>query len=222
MVIQGARIKQIIDILGLTQRRFATELGLSQAFISQVVNGTSEISHRFLKKLSGTYSVNIDWVVSERGRIFNTDSEPDKIAAETFSADHDQDETSAQILKANIFNIRHRWKIDQDKFGELLGGATRNKVSNWERGRTEPDYDVLSRLEALTGIPQRRIRTQELNRNEIPARPNTVPATSVAPGVEVEEVYRLQREILERVAAIEEILRTWRERGRLAESDKKE
>lgn len=215
MVIQGARIKQIIDILGLTQRRFATELGFSQAFISQVVNGTSEISHRFLKKLSGTYSVNIDWVVSERGQMFNTESEPGKLkmAAEKVPADPDQDETSNQILKANIFNIRHRWKIDQDEFGELLGGATRNKVSNWERGRSAPDYDVLSRLEALTGIPQRRIRTQELNRTEIPDRPNAVPAPLAAPGVDVEEVYRLQQEILQRVAAIEEILRAWREQG---------
>lgn len=204
LLIQGARIKQIIDSLVLSQKEVAEQLGFSQPFISQIISGKSEATHRFLKKLSSSYSVNVDWVISGRGQMFISGVMDE---ANQIQSDAAQKEDIDPFLRSNIFLIRHRWNRDQAEFGALLGGFTRHQVSNWERGRTDPDYNALSRLEALSGIPQKKIRTQELSRSEIPELPNPMQVPLPAPPVSLSDVYELQQEILRRVASIEDILR---------------
>lgn len=209
LIEQGIRLQNLINALNTNGKSFAKSISAVQSHVSQICSGKRRITVDFLSKITSRYpNVNVSWLLYGEGQTFKQDSVNESKSEITGIA-----ETDLTVIASNIAVIRLRWRFDQDKFGELLGGATRNKVSNWERARTEPDYDILSRLEALTGIPQRRIRTQVLNLNEIPDLPLLAAASLSAQGSDIEEVYRLQQEILERVAAIEEILRTWRERG---------
>lgn len=202
---QGLRLEQLRINLKMTQKAFAKALGISQGYLSQILLGKKNISYRILNSISkGFKKVNVQWILTGHGQIFKSDAVVEPKEAE------------ATAVSANIFLIRHRWNQDQSEFGALLGGFTRNQVSNWERGRTDPDYEALSRLEALSGIPQKKIRTQELSRSEIPELPNPMQVPLPAPAVSLSDVYELQQEILRRVAGIEDILRILKEQDRAA------
>lgn len=202
---QGMRLEQLRNNLKLNQKTFAKALGISQGYLSQILLGKKSISYRILNSITnGFKKVNVEWLLSGQEPMFKAESTEGIRIPDVLPEDHT--DTTSAVLTSNIILIRQRWKRDQEEFGALIG-ATRNQVSNWERGRTAPDYDALNRLEALTGIPQKRIRTIELIRSEIPSLPKPMAVPLPAPGITLEDVHRIQQEILQRIAAIETILR---------------
>lgn len=209
---QGMRLEQLRNNLKLNQKTFAKALGISQGYLSQILLGKKSISYRILNSITNGFKmVNVEWLLSGHEPMFKTEQHSNTPKASV--ANEVNSDSTSTVLAVNIVTIRSRWKRDQEEFGALLGGATRHQVSNWERGRTEPDYDVLSRLEALTGIPQKRIRTQELLRSEIATQPKPMAIPLPKPGPTLEDIYAVQQEILQRVAAIEDILRVLRDRN---------
>lgn len=81
-------------------------------------------------------------------------------------------------LAGNIAAIRHRWGMSQAAFGALVG-ASRNQVSNWERGRSAPTLEDMMLLAKITGISADRLHSSVLTWDVIPPAPVSAPAPVV-------------------------------------------
>jgi transcriptional regulator with XRE-family HTH domain len=164
---QNERLKELLNELGVNGVELSKKVHLSQSFISLMTSGKNELSKNFLLRLSLAYPhVDTGWLLTGRGEMF---------LRKNLEAAERADEApnrNAPPIAINIKRIRDRWDMGQTHFGDLLG-ASRNQVSHWERGRTEPDWESLQQLEALSGIPQSTLRTLELTNDEIPARPGS-------------------------------------------------
>ena len=71
------QFKEVIDYLGVSQKELATQLSVSQVFISTMVTGKNEITHSIIKKLlsidklSNSYkTLNINWLLTGNGSMF--------------------------------------------------------------------------------------------------------------------------------------------------------
>ncbi len=74
---QGERLSQIIEHLGFSQRNFAIELSVSQAFISKMTNNNNQLSKNFIDKLLSYFEatnfnkkLNINWLITGEGSMF--------------------------------------------------------------------------------------------------------------------------------------------------------
>lgn len=69
----SSRIKQLRDQKKLNQASFAQVLGTSQAAISRYEKGERMPGSEFLSKLSNVYGVNISWILTGEGDIYDND-----------------------------------------------------------------------------------------------------------------------------------------------------
>jgi len=68
---QGARLEQIISMLGLTQKAFAQRVNVAQSFVTNMIRGKKGISARVLNGLTENYpQVNIAWLLTGEGEMF--------------------------------------------------------------------------------------------------------------------------------------------------------
>ena len=164
---QADRLQYLLDKLNVKALAFSKAVKVSQSFVSLIVNGKQDITHNLVRGINDAYpDVNTGWLLTGKGDMFLSDD------AEKRSYTVEVSDRDVPLYSVNIKRIRDRWDMGQTHFGDLLG-ASRNQVSHWERGRTEPDWESLQQLEALTGIPQATLRTVELTNDDIPARPGT-------------------------------------------------
>jgi len=63
----GDRIKQIRQMLKLTQKTFATSLGISAGFVSDIEKGKKFPGSQVLISLKKTYNINLDWLLTGDG-----------------------------------------------------------------------------------------------------------------------------------------------------------
>lgn len=63
----GSRLQFLIKELQLNQAKFASQMGCSAAFISDVIRGSKKPGADFLSNLSTTFDVSLDWLVCGRG-----------------------------------------------------------------------------------------------------------------------------------------------------------
>jgi len=66
----GERIKKLIEALGLSQRKFAKELGISHATISEYISGNIKPSSKVLKAIEEKFNVNPEWLREGKGEMF--------------------------------------------------------------------------------------------------------------------------------------------------------
>lgn len=90
--------------------------------------------------------------------------------------------------------------MNQTEFAALLG-ASRNQVSNWERGRTGIPLDKLQLLQAATGVTVDRLCGQELTRESLPEQPFSAQASGAETDPVLQEI-KVIRRLLEDVLDI--------------------
>jgi transcriptional regulator with XRE-family HTH domain len=66
----GGRIAEIASVTGLNQKSFADRLGVSQGFISSVVNDQAVPGSDFLFALNAEFGVSTDWVLTGKGGMY--------------------------------------------------------------------------------------------------------------------------------------------------------
>jgi transcriptional regulator with XRE-family HTH domain len=66
----NARIKQIRQALGLSQRGFAKKILISQAWYSAIELGRQEVNERLVHIVATKFNVNRDWILTGRGEMF--------------------------------------------------------------------------------------------------------------------------------------------------------
>ncbi len=64
---QGDRLKQVRIELGLKQKDFALQLGITPTALSEIENGRNNISQPILRKLMNLYGLDANWLVNGEG-----------------------------------------------------------------------------------------------------------------------------------------------------------
>lgn len=69
------RITVLRELMEMSQKEFASDVGISQSALSQLENGKSKLSVATLVKISDVFEINCNWLVRGKGRIFLKDLE---------------------------------------------------------------------------------------------------------------------------------------------------
>lgn len=84
------RIALVRKSLGLTQEKFAEQIGLSRNFMWMIESGTRVPSDRTISDICREFNVNETWLRTGEGEMFNQTTQSEKLAA--FLADITADE----------------------------------------------------------------------------------------------------------------------------------
>lgn len=69
------RFKQLLDEKGLTATKFAAMIKVNASAMSHILNGRSKPGFDVLDKIAQAFpDVNLNWLVSGKGDVFNTDT----------------------------------------------------------------------------------------------------------------------------------------------------
>lgn len=71
------RLKQVRTSLGLTQKEFAEQLGVTVTYISLLEGGNKEIGKQTKSLLINVFNVNRDWLETGNGKMFDVKPEPE-------------------------------------------------------------------------------------------------------------------------------------------------
>lgn len=66
----GERIALLIQTLGITQRKFAESIGVTPAFVNDVINRGKSFSQETIVKISFKFRVDINWLLTGEGEMF--------------------------------------------------------------------------------------------------------------------------------------------------------
>ncbi len=59
-------VDDFLDVNNISQRDFATNIGYSEAFISQLMSGTKKFSASFINRIEKTYDLKIDFKIKPK------------------------------------------------------------------------------------------------------------------------------------------------------------
>ncbi|MEM9856024.1 MAG: LexA family transcriptional regulator [Bacteroidota bacterium] len=76
---EKSRITVLRDMLGLSQREFANNVGITQGALSQLESGRSKLSLDTLQKISLAFKANCNWLVNGKGNIFMKEVAKNKV-----------------------------------------------------------------------------------------------------------------------------------------------
>lgn len=71
----GDRISLLIETLGISKKEFSSKVGISQGFLSQLISGQRTLSMETLSKISQLFRVNVHWLMTGEGEMFQPSSE---------------------------------------------------------------------------------------------------------------------------------------------------
>ena len=66
------RIKEIRNTLKMSQREFAKSIYVSYGYLSEIETGQKEVNSRLIHLISSAFSVNKNWLLTGKGRMFNS------------------------------------------------------------------------------------------------------------------------------------------------------
>jgi transcriptional regulator with XRE-family HTH domain len=69
------RIRELRNILKLSQRAFAKAIFVSHGYLAGIELGHNEVKDRLIHLISGAFSVNKRWLLTGDGRVFNSTTE---------------------------------------------------------------------------------------------------------------------------------------------------
>lgn len=115
----GARLREFRMSLGIDQKVFAEQLGLSQAAISHAEKGRRSISKELLSKLFRRYGLNHTWLLYGKGAVYVDD--PDHPAGNPYA--ETPQEIAARAAKAEFVTIRRYDVMASAGTGQLVASA---------------------------------------------------------------------------------------------------
>ena len=69
------RIKEVRNTLKMSQRAFAKAVYVSNGYLADIELGHNEVKDRLIHLISTAFSVNKHWLLTGKGRMFNSTSE---------------------------------------------------------------------------------------------------------------------------------------------------
>ena len=67
------RLKLIRNTLKITQREFSRRIFISQSLYTDIETGKVEPKERYLNLISSQYNVNLNWIKTGKGKMFDSD-----------------------------------------------------------------------------------------------------------------------------------------------------
>ena len=118
------RVRVVRKSLGLTLEKFGVRLGVGKGAMSQIENGTNNLSHRMLLSICREYGVSESWLRTGEGEMFVPVTRNEKIAS--FIGDLLKDEQDS--FKKQLVEILA--ELDESEWEALAAIAEKLKEAN--------------------------------------------------------------------------------------------
>ena len=168
------RLKHLRKSAKMTQQHLATLLGITQATLSGWENEKFEIDINSVKKISQIFNVSSDYLLGFSDIPYHPKLAQIPVLGKvqaikplyvekniedyTYAELNDEAKNFAPHIKDNNINtakklkeLRKAHNMTQVKLAELLN-ISQGAITNWERGKTCPDFENLLRLADIYGI----------------------------------------------------------------------
>ncbi|MEQ8244482.1 LexA family transcriptional regulator [Fulvivirga sp.] len=126
-----SRITMLREMLGLSQKDFSDNAGVSQSALSQLETGKTKISLDTLQKISLAFKVNCNWLVNGKGDIFLKEITKNKIKIRNSILTMDIQDTALIPL---ISEEAHAGYINGHQDTDYLGRLDVYKIPGYEHG----------------------------------------------------------------------------------------
>ena len=128
------KLKDYFHSIGIKQDVLSKELGVSQPYISQLINGKKEVGKKVANKLSETFGLSQYWLLTGEGEMLRDQSTTNIESNNTYG-----DNASGNNI--NITHARTREENEGDKHKEIIYKPVVTKQL-----ATQPDTDVYSAI----------------------------------------------------------------------------
>ena len=128
------RIKEIREVLKLSQEEFGKRIGITRAAISNIEKGIRNPSEQTIKIICKEYKINQNWLKSGIGEMFSNDQD-------IFL----DDLTELNSLGERIKKLRIVLSLSQREFGERIG-ISKTSVSRLEKNERNPSEQTIKSI----------------------------------------------------------------------------
>lgn len=105
------RFKDIRSALGYSQEKLGLAIGLSRSGVSNIENGSREVTERHIKLLNHELNINEDWLRHGTGDMF---AEKDLEVLSTLSKDFNLDKTDQRLIEKYLYLSANERKTIKD------------------------------------------------------------------------------------------------------------
>ena len=128
------RIKEIREVLKLSQEEFGKRIGITRAAISNIEKGIRNPREQTIKFICKEYKINQNWLKSGIGEMFSNDQD-------IFL----DDLTELNSLGERIKKLRIVLSLSQREFGERIG-ISKTSVSRLEKNERNPSEQTIKSI----------------------------------------------------------------------------
>lgn len=117
---QGDRVRELRKTLGLTLERFGDPLGVKKAAISNIENGSRNLTDQMIASICREYGVNEEWLRSGNGEMFvpmDRDEQISKFAGELIKED---DSFKKRLIEAFSKLNEKEWELLEEIAKKLI------------------------------------------------------------------------------------------------------
>lgn len=76
----NTRLLKFLESENISQSQFADNIGVARASISHIISGRNKPGYDFIERTASRYpSLNIEWLITGRGKMYLSDAEADRI-----------------------------------------------------------------------------------------------------------------------------------------------
>ena len=103
----GARLKSLLDDLGLTQMSMAEQVGVHQGYFNQIIKGRKRISATVIFSIAKRHkNVNLRWLLTGEGSMYGLETIYEHPPPELAAGDHPPDQVQEPAVKIQYLNKR--------------------------------------------------------------------------------------------------------------------
>jgi len=101
----GARLKSLLDDLGLTQMSMAEQVGVHQGYFNQIIKGRKRISATVIFSIAKRHkNVNLRWLLTGEGSMYGLETIYEHPPPELPAGDHPPDQVQEPAVKIQYLN----------------------------------------------------------------------------------------------------------------------
>lgn len=135
------------SVLGLNQRRFASDLGMAQTGVSGMEQDGATVTDRVIKSICLTYNVNEEWLRYGTGPVQSKDSSFDLAQ---YISDRGGDPLDLEIIKAYLTLPKDIRQAVLDHFRKCLSSSSPSPAPDQSVEELEEEYKKRNSASAST------------------------------------------------------------------------
>jgi len=120
-----SRVRQLRKHLGLTQNEFGEKIGLKQAVIGQIENGTRNLTERNASLLCEKYNVRKEWLENGTGEMF---IENDSTIISSLAIEYNLDSLDRKIIQSYLNLNPQQRTVIKDFAHSLVAAFEKDKA----------------------------------------------------------------------------------------------